>query len=518
MSTIDRRQFIKTSGAAVLAASALHAGVGRAANPTPKKGGRLRIGIVGGSTSDSLDPATWSSVFMQVGLMGGVYNNLTEVASNGKLVPELAESWSVSDDAKVWRFKLREGVTFHNGQPFTAKDVIASINHHRGEDSKSAVKIFTDGIESIKADGTHTVVITLKAGNADFPYLMNDVHLVMMPEKDGKADWQSVIGTGGYQLVSSEPGVKMVLKRQPNYWKPNRAHFDEVEILLIADEAARTNALVTGTVDVINRVDLKTAHILKRNKQVVLEEVTGTQHFTIPMNTTVGPFSDNNVRLALKHAIDREALTKTVLRGHGRVGNDHPIAPANRYFAADLPQRQYNPDKAKFYLKQAGMSQLDINLSAADAAFNGAVDTAVLFKEHASKAGININVVREPNDGYWSNVWMKKPFVMCFWGGRPTEDWMLSTAYAAKAKWNDTYWQNERFNQLLVGARSELNDDKRREMYGEMQRLISDDGGAIIPMFANYVDARSNKLAHSGELSPSWELDGWKLVERWWFA
>jgi len=278
------------------------------------------------------------------------------------------------------------------------------------------------------------------------------------------------------------------------------------------------SAIVAGEVDAINRVDLKALKFLEKNPDIVVEEVTGTQHFTMPMWTDTAPFTDVNIRLALKHAIDREALVRTVLFGHGRPGNESPITPANRYFAADIPIRQYDPDKAKFYLKQAGQSSLKVDLSAADAAFNGAVDTAVLFKEHAAKAGIDVNIIREPNDGYWTNVWLKKPFVMCYWAGRPTEDWMFSQVYAKGADWNDTHWQDERFNQLLLAARVELDGAKRKTMYHEMQQLVRDDGGVIIPMYANYVDARSKKIARGPAIGSNYDLDGWKCIERWWMA
>jgi peptide/nickel transport system substrate-binding protein len=235
------------------------------------------------------------------------------------------------------------------------------------------------------------------------------------------------------------------------------------------------------------------------------------------MRTDTAPFDDNNVRMALKLSLDRDALLQNVLRGHGSVGNDHPISVANRYHAADLPQRVYDVDKAKWHLKQAGLSSLTVDLSAADSAFAGAVDAAVLYKEHAAKAGITINVVREPNDGYWSAVWMKKPWCAVYWGGRPTEDNMFSTAYAAGADWNDTFWSHERFNKLLVEARAELDEPKRREMYVEMQGIVSNQGGVVVPMFNNYVFAMTTNVQH-GQMSGSGDLDGGKWMERWWFA
>jgi peptide/nickel transport system substrate-binding protein len=164
------------------------------------------------------------------------------------------------------------------------------------------------------------------------------------------------------------------------------------------------------------------------------------------------------------------------------------------------------------------MDSLKVDLSTAETAWTGAVDAVVLYREHARKAGIDINVVREPNDGYWSNVWMQKPWCTSYWSGRPTEDWMFTQAYAGDASWNDTFWQNERFNLLLKEARSELDEAKRRDMYVEMQMLVRDDGGAVIPMFGNHVMGHSTKVAHDEHVAGNWEEDGGKLIERWWFA
>jgi len=169
-------------------------------------------------------------------------------------------------------------------------------------------------------------------------------------------------------------------------------------------------------------------------------------------------------------------------------------------------------------LKKAGLDSLTVDFSAADAAFAGAVDGAVLMREHAAPAGIDINIIREPNDGYWSNVWMKKPWVACYWGGRPTQDWMFSQAYAEGANWNDTYWSHERFNKLLLEGRGELNAAKRAEIYGEMQQILRDEGGVVVWAFANYVYAMSDKVQHGPDVAANWELDGGRYVERWWFA
>ncbi len=515
-SGIKRRDFLQGATALGLAGAAMPSLLATPAQAAAKKGGRLRVGLAEGSSSDSLDPQTYTDIYM-ISLGFGTHNTLTEINPEGELVGDVAESWEASHDAKAWTFKLRQGIEFSNGKTMTAEDVITSLNHHRGEDSKSAAKSNVDPIEDIKADGPNTVVFSLKSGNADFPFLMADYHLLIMPDVDGKADWQSYVGTGGYVLDGHEPGVRSAMKRNPNYWKEERGHFDEVELLAIADVNARQNAVATGDVDLISRCDLKTVHLLARRKGVRVEEETGFLHYTAPMNTTVAPFDNNDLRLALKHGIDRQQLLDKILKGHGTLANDHPIAPSVP-FHAELEQRSYDPDKAKFHLKQAGMENISLDLSAADAAFAGAVDAAVLMKEHLAPAGININVVREPNDGYWSNIWMKKPWCMCYWGGRPTQDWMFSQAYAEGANWNDTYWSHERFNKLLLMGRGELDQDKRREIYREMQQIVRDEGGVVVWAFANYVYAMSDKVQHGPDVAANWEMDGGRYVERWWFG
>ncbi|MEI9425424.1 ABC transporter substrate-binding protein [Mesorhizobium sp. Cs1299R1N1] len=517
MITPNRREILKS--AAGVGALAISSSTGIlpvfAEDPAPKKGGHFKIGIGGGSPSDSLDPATYTNSYTE--LFGKtLHGYLTQIDADGKLGGELADSWDVTKDAKTWTFKLRKGVEFHNGKSLDAKDVIGSMNHHRGEQSKSAAKGILASVDDIRADGPETVVFALKEGNADFAYLLEDFHLAIVPVKDGKAD-VSGVGAGGYVLDQIDYGVKGTGKRFANYWKLEAAWFDSFEALSIQDATARTNALTTGQIHAMDRCDLKTLHLLERNKDLEITSLAGTQFYLLAMLCDVAPFDNVDVRLACKYAINRQQLLDTLLQGHGKLGNDNPIGPAYRYFDKDLPQREFDPDKARFHLKKAGFSELKVSLSAADAAFVGAVDAAVLYQQDATKAGISIDVVREANDGYWDTVNMKKPFSASYWLGRPTADWMFSMGYAANAAWNNSRWKNARFNELLVTARSELDDKKRQGMYSEMQSICRDDGGEVIPVFANNVNALSKKIGHK-KIAPNWDLDGLRCVERWWFA
>lgn len=516
---IDRRQFIMSALAAGIVLPTAMSMASDAMAMTPKKGGNFKYGSGHGSTTDSLDPGTYENGFMTgTGYLYG--NNLTVISAKGTLEMELAESVSASDDATMWTFKLRDGVEFHNGKTLTGDDVVATFNYHRGEDSKSAAKGLLTAVKDIKADGNN-VTFTLDAANADFPYVVSDYHLIILPSKDGKVDATAGIGTGGYIIEKFEPGVRTIAKRNPNYFKSDAAFFDSVEHLSLIDVTARQNALMNGEVDAINRVDPKTVALLGRNPNIEIIERTGTLHYTFPMRTDTAPFDNYDLRMALKLSVKRQEMVDKILLGHGAIGNDTPISPATSFYADDLPQREFDADKAAMHYKKSGHSG-KIQLSASDAAFAGAVDAAQLLAASAKEAGIDIEVVREPKDGYWSNVWNKKPWCACYWGGRPTSDWMYSSAYVDSTEWNDTAWKTgaaaKRFNELVVAARAELDETKRAAMYRETQVILNDDGGALVPMFANHIMGTSKKIGHSDDIAANWEMDGNRASERWWFA
>ena len=341
-----------------------------------------------------------------------------------------------------------------------------------------------------------------------------------MPSKDGKVDATSAIGTGPYKNVNYEPGVRAEMTRFENYYDDDAAFFDEVLMLSIVDATARQQALLSGDVDAIDGVDPKTVDLLARAPMLNILETTGTQHYTFPMRVTSEPFTNMDLRNALKLAVNRQELVDKILLGHGTVGNDHPIA-ATQPFHADLPQREYDPEAAAELYKKSGHSGT-IELSTSEAAFAGAVDAAELVAASAKAAGIDVKVVREPKDGYWSNVWNKKPWCACYWGGRPTVDWMYRSGYVDDIEWNDTDWRTQdgadRFNELVKEARGEVDPVKRAALYYETQSILRDKGGALVPMFANYIHGLNKKVAHGTDVSAALEFDGGKSTQRWWFS
>jgi len=511
---IDRRQFMRGVLATGMTATAATMLADRAQAATPQRGGMLRAGLGHGATTDTLDPGLFAAGFMiPVGIAMNGY--LTTMDPNSAVQPSLAESWEASADAKTWSFKMRSGVEFHNGKTVTAGDVIVSMNHHRGEDTSSAAAPLMAGVTDIQADGD-MIIFTLEAGNADFPSVLTDYHIPVQPAVDGKMDWESGIGCGPYRLENLEPGVSATLKRFENHWNDAEGFIDEWQVLALLDTNARMTAVMTGDVDLADKVDVKTAGRLAGAPGLTVHNIAGNQHYTFAMDTRRAPYNDNNVRQALKYGINREELVEKILFGYGAVGNDHPIGSGQRFFNTELEQKAFDPDKAKFYLKEAGLSSVDVELSASDAAFSGAIDAGLLIQNSAAQAGINVKVTREPNDGYWSDVWMQKGWVASYWGGRPVEDLMFTLAFKSGVSWNESYWSNDRFDSLLAEARAALDEAKRREMYWEMQDLVANDGGVAIPMFASYVFATRDGVGTPDVIGTNLDVDGASFLQRWW--
>ncbi|MBO6522068.1 MAG: ABC transporter substrate-binding protein [Rhodospirillales bacterium] len=514
---LGRREFMSLAIAAGVGTTMASSVWTSNAFAAPKKGGTFRLGMHDGNTSDTHDPGTYLS-FSMIQLAHTYRSYLTMITPTNELGPDIAESWEATPDAKNWTFKIVKGATFHNGKEVTADDVIASMNHHRGEDSTSAATALLKDVNDITKDDKHTVTFKLATGNADLPWLMTDYHLAICPaNSDGSIDWQSGLGTGPYKITNHEFGVSTQLVRHDG-WHGEGAYFDEAEMIVLNDPNARQTALVTGEVDAVTQLELKTLSLLKRNANIEIDNVPSAAAISMPMFCDQAPFDDVNVRNALKLAMDREDIIKKIAFGTAIPGNDFHVAPNMPYHPDDIPQRTYDPDKAKSLLKKAGAEGLSVNLSVADSVYSGAVDMCVLYAEHAKKAGIDINVVREPNDGYYSDVWLKKPFCMVQWGARPTPDVMFSLAYKDDADWNESHWKNPRFNELLRAAKAELDQEKRAAQYKEMCQLARDDGGTIIPMFTNFVYARNKKVQHGPNLAASWQCDGARAVSRWWFA
>jgi peptide/nickel transport system substrate-binding protein len=507
---VDRRELM--AGAAALG---LAFGLRPAfAADTPKKGGTLKLGMEGGSASDSLDPRTYAdSIPISYGWQ--IWNGLTEIDANGDAVGELAESFEAKPGATTWIFNIRKGIAFTSGKKLDAEDVIYSLNLHRGE-TKSGAKDLLSNIADMKKLDTHQIEFTLKSGDAGFPTVFADYHILIVP--NGFTDFSKPDGTGAYALESFEPGVRVITKRKGDYWKPGRGNFDSVELRYIPDAAARTQALISGQIDAGNRLDAKTVALVMKAPTVNVVRSKGTgNRFAFVALCDADPYTNNDIRLALKYGIDRQKIVDAVYKGFATIGNDTTVAPSMKYFAKDVPQRPYDPDKAAFHFKKAGLANATMELQVSEGAFSGATDAAVLYQESMKKAGLDLQVKRVSGDGYWDNVWLKVPFCAVYWGGRPTCDNQLSQTFLSSANWNDTHWKRPEFDKILATARAELDEAKRTQMYSDAQRMIVDDGGMVCFAIGDYLDGYGKKVMGTAP-HPHYDMCDQRIAEKGWFA
>lgn len=488
---MDRRAFMGRAfalGATTALAGTLLGSQAKAA--TPQKGGTLKIAMSGGQSTDSLDPALASNetTFMVVKHFG---DTLVEVAADGSLEMRLATAVEASEDAKVWTFTIREGVRFHNGDALSAADVVATLRRHAGDESQSGALGQLRAVETIEDQGGK-VIVTLKEGNADLPYIMSDYHLAIQP-RGGLDAPDAGVGTGPYKVVTADHGVRYTFEKFADYWDDTRGHADAIEMLIISDDTARVAALQSGQVHMVNRIPPKVAGLVERHPSITVHSAGGRSHYAFLMHCNTAPFDNNDLRLALKYAMDRQQMVDKILFGHGSLGNDMPINGAYPLFSDDIEQRMYDPEKAAAHFKASGHDG-PVVLRTADTSFPGAIDAAQLFQQSAAAAGIQIEIKREPNDGYWSEVWNKQPFCTSYWGGRPTQDGMYSTAYLTSADWNDTRFFDDSFDAQLLQARSETDQTNRKAIYREMGVKVRDEGGLLCPMFANWVEGTTDKV------------------------
>lgn len=491
---MTRRQAIKwltAMGVTVISANSLITPFGKNAfAETPKRGGRMRVAMSSTSVKDSLDPARFSySTDYARGFT--FYNGLIRLDTNAQATPELAESFEPNADATEWVFKLRKGVTFHDGKTMDADDVVYSIMRHKDPKVGSNAKGLADLIETVKKDGNDTVIVKLKGPNGDLPILLGTYHFRII--KNGTTDFKTAIGTGPYKVKEFKPGIRSVGVRNENYFMEGRPYMEEQEIIGIGDDSARVNALYAGDVHMIDSVNMGSVDDFSHRENVEIFSTPAPRFTHFVMMVDRPPFDNPNLRLAMKYLLDREKALKTIMKNMGQLGNDHLFAPNDPYYNADLPQRGLDRDKAKYYLKKAGMENAKLELHVSEAAYNS-VEMGMMLQNQAARIGLTIQLRREPEDGYWSNIWRKRSFHAAEWNARPTDDLLLSIGFKSDAKWNESQYKNEKVDKLIDQGRETFDPKLRKEIYGELQNILYEDGANVIPCFTNYITGINSKV------------------------
>ncbi len=502
MSRISRRSLLTTGAAAgVLAASGLGVSAG-----TPKAGGTIRAIVPGGKDSDTWDARTHDSLFMMAACHGAVFDCLTEIGPDGGLRGELAERWTASADAREWTFDLRKDVQFHNGKAFEAQDVLETFALHIGNQSGSPADPLLRDVVGIKAIGTHQVQFTLHSPNADFPYLLSDYHLVIYPAGFIELAMQNGIGTGLYKVADFKPGQHLQAHRVKNHYKGTRAgFFDELLLINEANPSGRLNALLECDVDVAGQILPVHAPQISKQRGMSLQNLPGNQHYSFAVGGNLGRQQAEIVRCAVKCAMDRPNFVRRSLLGYGQIGLDTPIGPANPYFAPELTQPEYDPELAKSLLREAGVNHLRIGVSPhSKQEFSTILES---FTQQMARVGLRVDAADSPVTAS-----------LHFAAGRVTEDWAMSAYLAPGGVWNRAGWQDNRVDKLLCVARSEMDAERRRGLYGELQSVVQKSGSLVVPAFANHLQAITDAIATPKAIGAQYALDNARFAERWWRA
>lgn len=495
---MSRRDAMRLLGGAGLMASGVGSLLGSAgavfaadapAAATPKRGGKIRVASTSTSTADTLDPArgAHSTDYARHNIF---YNGLT--AFDTHLIPQMALALAFeTSDAQVWTVKLRKDVTFHDGKPFTSADVVYSLLRHKDPITGSKVKPLADQFAEIKALAPDQVQISLTSPNTELPAVLAISHFLIIA--DGTQTFTTANGTGPFKCADFKPGVRTLATRNDHYFKPGKPYLDEIELIGIGDEPSRVNALLAGDVHLINSVNPRSAKQVEASSVAKIQATNTGTYTNLIMRLPQAPFNDPNVVEAMKLLFDREQILKSVFLGYGVIGNDQPIMPSSPYYFAGLPQRPYDPDKAKFLLAKAGLAGARLPIVTSSSP-DGANEMAVVVQQAAKLAGLNLNVNRVSADGYWDTHWMKDPLGFGSVNARPTANILLSQFFKSDAAWNESGWKNDQFDQLLVQSRAERDEAKRKQMYADMQTLIHDHSGISLPMFVSTIDGYSSKL------------------------
>ena len=507
--------WLVASGATIAAAGSIVSSAKTALAATPKKGGKIRFAADAHGPADTLDPSLNTGI-IDYSRGRSIYNGLCQINDDLSTRPELAEEYSANADNSEWTFKLRKGVKFHDGSDFTADDVIYTMSRHMGEKSTSVSKSLVADVKEWKKVDSHTVKAIMMGPNGDLPVILGTAHFKII--KDGTTDFQKGVGTGPFVMKEFKPGVRSVQVRNDDYWREG-ANVDEIEITAITDKVARTSAFLAGDIDLMQALDPKAIKKVEATPGVGVWSVASGAYIGICAMTTSSPGNNPDFVRALQYIQRRKKIVKSILKGQGTVGNDHSINVAyGADHCSEMPQREHDLDKAKFHLKKSGITSAELNVAEVAP---GITDMCLLAQREAQKIGLDLQIKKVPNDGYWGAVWMKTPLNVVTWNMRPTANVMLNLAFGPESTWNDTLWKNERMGKLLMESRAATDPARRHEMYCEMQRLISigtdesPPSGMIIPAHRNYVDGVSDNIKGIGRM-PLGSLGGYEWPEFAW--
>lgn len=455
------------------------------------QGSTLRVGI---NAPVQLDPAL-GSADSEIMFNRALYDYLIEILPDGNLAPNLAESWSVSDDGLTYTLTLVSGVVFHDGSAFSAEDVVYTFNRLKELESP-AMGLLRDF--EVSATDALTVVFTLPEVNADFlfgvgsrfaPIIQNGMaepNVIV----DGDSPFANFNGTGPFVLSDYRAGESAIFTANPNYWVEGQPGVETLEMLYIEDPLAQIDAIRSGAVDVIFRVPLDQLSVIESEEGLNLLQKTTNLHPVIRLRSDAGHIGEDvRIRQAFKLATDREAINELLLDGLGTVGNNDPIGPVYGPFYTALPQTPPNPARAcELILEATGQERLSQSLYVVDAL--NYPDVATVLQQQWAEGCIDVEVqVRAENIYYGDNEWLEVDLGITGWGHRVVPQDYLAQAYISDGPFNEAHWSTPELDALVAEAARTTDMAARAAIYREISGIFAEEGPIIIPFFTPVVGA-----------------------------
>jgi peptide/nickel transport system substrate-binding protein len=469
-----------TSGTATASPSAA------AAAGTPKHGGTLRVAM--GLPLSNISPVTMGDPSTPPFVMQ-MCEYLSWVNDDLSLRPVLAESWKPDPSAKVWTFKLRQGVTFNDGSPFAAEDVVATferlLNPKSGSSALSALSGILSPGGTVKVDD-HTVAFHLDAAFVDFPYLVSSqtYNSLILPRNWSGNFLKNPVGTGPYMLASYSPGQSATLKKNPNYWQKGLPYLDGVVFKFNNDFQAQNLALQAGNVDMQHNTVYNGSQALFSDPNIKILAFPSTAFREVAMRVDTAPFTDKRVRQAVALCLDRPALLQSLLKGYGQLGNDTIFCPLYPIQPVQPAQRKQDYAQAKSLLAAAG-HPTGIVATLTTEQYAEIPQYATLLQAMCKPAGIKVNIQLMQTQMYYGGVsnnapWLSKPMTITDWSPRPTPEQFALPMLRSTGAWTSSHWKNPEFDQALVKYCATLDETSRKQYATQMAAVEYDETPVII--------------------------------------
>src|SRR5215472_9409047 len=456
-------------------------------NGKPKRGGALKVGLTGGSGADTLDPHK-GLTYLDTARAQSLYQPLLQLDNGAQTEFVLAEDISPRKSTAKWVISLRRGVTFHDGKPLTAEDVIFTLRRILSEKLTGSTPLGPVDAKGLKALDPHTVLVPMTSPYGSFvDQLAYWYYLYIVPAGFNP---KQPNGTGPFKYQSFTPGQRSVFVKNPNYWKSGLPYVNSITIIDFSDSASLQNALTTGVIQGAGALEGPQMAVLKTTSgvQTVVSRTGAITPFT--MRVDQAPFSDVNVRQAMRLLVDRPQLINSALNGDATVGSD-VFSPYDPDFDSAL-HRSQDIGQAKFLLKKAGQENLAVQL-VTSAVATGTVAMATVLQQQAKAAGVTINLKTVDPATFFGPNYLHWTFSQDFYNFSPYLA-QVAQSMLPTSPFNETHWSLPHYASLYHQANVTADPAVRKEIKREMQLIDFNEGGYIIPAFIDALDAYSTKI------------------------